>query len=210
MANCLVSALFNRGLLRQLGQGDTQLPMTDKALEQFDQAAAALEGVLAGIKPLQLDDPTPCPEWSVRELANHVVGGNFMFAGIVTGSGPVAAEDHGDDLLAAFRSSYTALRAAFAADGVLERTFQTPMGERPATRLVTTRVIEMGLHGWDLAKATGQSYDLPQDVIDAARNQLQMMLPEDRQGLPFGNEQPAAPDASPTDRLAAFAGRTVS
>ncbi|MFE1886711.1 TIGR03086 family metal-binding protein [Streptomyces diastatochromogenes] len=184
--------------------------MTDKVLEQFDQAATALEGVLAGIKPLQLDDPTPCPEWSVRELVNHVVGGNLMFAGIVSGNGPAAPQDHGDDLLGAFRSSFSTLREAFAADGVLERTFQTPMGERPATRLVTIRVIEMGLHGWDLAKATGQSFALPEEVVDAALNQLKAMLPADRQGLPYGNEQPAAPDASPTDRLAAFAGRSLN
>jgi uncharacterized protein (TIGR03086 family) len=183
--------------------------MTDKALEQFDQAAAALESVLASVKPLQFDAPTPCHEWSTRELINHVVGGNLMFAGIVTGNGPTATQDYGDDLLGAFRNSYATLREAFSADGVMERTFQTPMGERPATRLVTTRVVEMGLHGWDLAKATGQNFDLPQDVVDACLNQLRAMLPTDRQGLPFSDERPIAADATPTDQLAAFAGRTV-
>lgn len=104
----------------------------DKVLEQFDQAAAALENVVAGVKPLPFDAPTPCSEWSVRQLINHVVGGNRMFTGLVTGSGPAPEQEPGDDPLEALKSSRATLREAFSADGVMDKVFQTPMGERPA------------------------------------------------------------------------------
>ncbi|MBO0514505.1 TIGR03086 family metal-binding protein [Streptomyces beijiangensis] len=186
--------------------------MTDKRLEQFDQAGAAIESVLAEVKTAQLDQPTPCTDWSVRQLANHVVTGNLMFTGMITGGAPAdGGADHvGDDPLGAFQKTFALLRAAFAADGVLERTFPTPMGERPAARLVTTRVVEMSLHGWDLAKATGQVIDLPPAVVETALGALSAMLPADRSGMPFGSEQQVPADTSPADRLAAFAGRHIA
>jgi uncharacterized protein (TIGR03086 family) len=186
--------------------------MTETPLGLFDQASAALETVLAEVKPAQLDEPTPCPEWSVRQLVNHVVTGNLTFAGMITGSGPAdGSQDHlGEDPLKAFQTTVADLRAEFAADGALQRTFQTPMGERPGTRLVTTRIIEMSLHGWDLAKATGQTIELSAEVAEHALGTLRMMLSGERTADgPFGVEQPASPTASPADQVAAFAGRSV-
>ncbi|MEO6089552.1 MAG: TIGR03086 family metal-binding protein [Umezawaea sp.] len=186
--------------------------MTELNLDQFDKAGEALDGVLAGVSPEQFDSPTPCGEWTVRALVNHVVHGNLMFVGLVHGSGPVdGSVDHlGDDPLGAFRASLADLRAAFSAEGIGERVFQTPFGERPAPRLVTTRVVETSLHGWDLAKATGQTIDLDAEVVETAFAALKAMLPEDRTGMPFGSRQPVAPDASPVDQLAAFAGRSLN
>jgi uncharacterized protein (TIGR03086 family) len=180
-------------------------------LRQFDRAGSALAGVLAKVDSNALDGPTPCSDWSLRELINHVVHGTAMFTGMVAGGAPPdgGADLIGDDPLGAFQRSLAGLRAAFTADGVAERTYSTPFGARPAARLVTTRVIEMSLHGWDIAKATGQTIDLGQDVVDICLATLRGMLPADRSGLPYGPEQPVPAGAAPVDRLAAFAGRKV-
>ncbi|MDN3259871.1 TIGR03086 family metal-binding protein [Streptomyces sp. CSDS2] len=177
----------------------------------LDEAGAAFATVLEAVGPDRLAEPSTCDGWTVRELIAHVVSGNLMFAAMVSGTAPRPADDVlGDDPAGAFRASLKDLKEAFSDEGVMDRVFQTPMGERPAPRLVTTRVIEMGVHGWDLARSTGQRIELPEPVVDAALAQLRMMLSGDRSGLPFGSERQPGPDASPADRLAAYAGRQVT
>ncbi|MBV2156586.1 TIGR03086 family metal-binding protein [Kitasatospora sp. SUK 42] len=184
--------------------------MTANDLELLNVAGAAFEAVLKEVKQPQLTEPSTCDGWSVRELVAHVVSGNLMFVRLVTGADVAPGEDVlGDDPVRAFRESQDGLWRAFSGEGVLERVFQTPMGERPASRLVAVRVVELGLHGWDLARSTGQAIDLPEPVMTAALAQLRMMLPDDRSGLPFGVEREAPEGASAADRLAAFAGRVV-
>ncbi|WP_203918399.1 TIGR03086 family metal-binding protein [Rugosimonospora africana] len=186
--------------------------MTQSPLAQFDRAAAVAEGVIASTKPDQFDEPSPCTLWSVRQVINHVVVGNLRTLGTVTGQArPDPGEDRlGDDPLGAFRASVRELRAALSVEGALDRTVPTPVGERPGTFLVLMRVAEMTLHAWDVAKATGQSTDLDPGLSGQILAVFHGVLPADREGSPFGAEQPAPPDATAADRLAAYAGRTVS
>jgi uncharacterized protein (TIGR03086 family) len=184
--------------------------VTANNLALLEEAGAAFETVLQGVEPGRLGEASSCDGWSVRELIAHVVSGNLMFAAMVNGTPPRTGDDVlGDDPAEAFRASLKNLKDAFSAEGVMDRVFQTPMGERPAPRLVTTRVIELSVHGWDLARSTGQRIELSEPVVDAALAQLRMMLSGDRSGLPFGPEQQVSQAASPADRLAAYAGRAV-
>jgi Mycothiol maleylpyruvate isomerase N-terminal domain len=60
--------------------------MTDAdLLAKFDRAAAACRAVVAAIRPSQLGDPTPCTEWTVQQLLNHLVGGTKAFRSLQTG-----------------------------------------------------------------------------------------------------------------------------
>lgn len=183
--------------------------MTAEILEQFQLATDSFTNLVAGVRPDQLGIQTPCPEWSVQELVSHVVKGNLMFTRLFTGAEPPAVDAVGDSV-AAISVSAQALREAASAEGALERTFNTPMGERTGARLMTIRVVELSVHGWDLAQATGQSFELPEVIVKTSFETLRAMLPEDRNGLPYDAEQQAGPEASPTQRLAAFAGRAVA
>jgi uncharacterized protein (TIGR03086 family) len=187
--------------------------VTANNLELLDEAGAAFAAVLQEVGPDQLAAASSCDGWTVRELIAHVVSGNLMFTALVTGEGgPGGGDVLGDDPVRAFADSLKKLKDAFAADGVMDKVFQTPMGERPAPRLVTTRVVELSVHGWDLADSTGGTIELSEPVVEAALGQLRMMLSGagDRAGLPFGAEQQAAEGASPADRLAAYAGRKAA
>jgi len=177
----------------------------------FDRAAAAAQAVVDGIRPDQLDLPTPCSEWSVRELLNHVVSGTALFRSLATGGGPIdrGADHLGADPAAAFRTGVASLREVFAADGGLTRLVSSPFGEQPAAVLLEMRVNEMMLHGWDLATATGQPADLDPDVAAHCLESFRALRASGRGATMFADPTEAPARASLADLLAALAGRTV-
>jgi uncharacterized protein (TIGR03086 family) len=175
------------------------------------KAGAMAHGVISHISSDQLSDPTPCTEWDVAALINHLVNGNLRFVAMVTGQpGPDRGQDVlGQDHLAAFSDSLDQLCAAFDREGMLEQTFPTPFGEGPGTLLVTMRVGELTIHSWDLAAATGQPRDLdPELVAFADKSMRSRPIPRGGQS-PFAEQSSAPEGATAADRLAAYVGRTV-
>src|SRR5579859_2235356 len=140
------------------------------SLADLDRALAAADVVVAGIRADQWPAPTPCTGLDVRTLLNHLVTGNLLFAALVRGTPPPERDaDHLDgDPLAAFRRAADELREAFAAPGVLEAVYTAPFGTGPGVVLVRVRIVEVLVHGWDLARATGQAADFPDDVAERA------------------------------------------
>lgn len=188
--------------------------MTD--LDAFDRTLAAVDGIIGAVTPARWDDPTPCPDWSVRTLINHLVQVNLEYAAIADGQpdpgrgpDPIADDRLGDDPLTAFRSAGQTARSAFSRPGMLEQPFRFPWGEEPGARIVRHVVNELLIHGWDLAKATGQPTDLPPDLVEGSLSSWRAWF--DRwprsSGGNFGPEQPAPEGASAADRLTAFLGR---
>jgi uncharacterized protein (TIGR03086 family) len=181
--------------------------------------ATALEGaaqLVSAVRDEQWDLPTPCEQWSVRQLVNHVVGGNRLFTRVLSGEplpeqlGRRAHEDLlGDEPAAAFRTSADDLLAAFRGPGVLERAHTVPAGTLPGPAVVHLRIVEILVHGWDLATATHQPVPFPDEIVEpqmAFSEQLLGKLPEGRR--PFAPSRPAQDDAPAIDRLAALLGRT--
>lgn len=119
----------------------------------------------------------------------------------------LSAEQVGADPLAALRASVAALDAAFESDGALERRYPTPFGEQPGTMLVWLRTAEMVVHSWDVARGSGQPTDFDPELCESMLDSWRRMPAFPRNG-PIGPAQPAPPDASAADRLAAFFGRT--
>jgi uncharacterized protein (TIGR03086 family) len=177
-------------------------------------ASVPITGNLVGaVEPEQWASPTPCPEWTVRDLVNHLVLGHRRFAAALTGGTPPAP---GHDLLlddpgTAYRSSAEAMLAAFHAEGALERPMTIPAGTLPGRVACELRVVEALVHGWDLARATGRPLEFPAELVEEsiAFSRLQLgRVPADR--TPFGPSQPVTDDAPALDRLAALLGRPVS
>ncbi|HCU92876.1 MAG TPA: TIGR03086 family protein [Actinobacteria bacterium] len=183
------------------------------ALADLDRAIAATEAVVAGIGAGQWSAPTPCTELDVRGVLDHLVSGNLLFAAIIRGEPlPDRSADHlGADPLAAFQRAGRDLREAFARPGVLELVYTAPFGTGPGAVLLGARIVEILVHGWDLARATGQPADFPDDVaaraLAATRKQL-TSRPEGP-GAPFAAEVQVPEDARAVDRLAGFLGRPV-
>lgn len=179
-------------------------------------AIALTEPVVAGVRPDQWTSPTPCPDWSVRQLVNHLVAGQLIFARALAGEpfeavAPLLRLDHlGDDPVGAYQRSAGELLEVAAAPGVEQRMVRVPVGTVPGVVALHLRTIEALVHGWDVARATGQPFEVPEELAAAelafSRDSLSIIPPDRR---PFGDPQPVDDAAPAIDRLAALLGRRV-
>jgi uncharacterized protein (TIGR03086 family) len=179
----------------------------------YDGVSAALQNMVAGVRPEQWSAPTPCTEWNVRMLVNHVVTGTQYFVANIRGDAPPdRTVDHlGDDPAAAFAAAAQSLHHVFVQPGVMEGVYPSPMGEASGRSLVQMRITEQLVHGWDLGQATGQTLDVSPELAERTLAGLRHFLPGgQRQGGPFADEQECPDEAPPLDRLAAFLGRPVA
>jgi uncharacterized protein (TIGR03086 family) len=171
--------------------------------------------VLDGVGPADLARSTPCASWKVSDLVNHMVGGQFFFATAVRGEQPSSEQKDysAGDFVGEFDRGSKASVAAFSEEGAMERTVHLPFGDLPVAVFVGIASTDTFIHGWDLAKATGQPTDLEPELAAALLAQVGPFLPETFRGPEgkalFGPVQVAPEGASNADRLAAFLGRTV-
>jgi uncharacterized protein (TIGR03086 family) len=180
----------------------------------LEQAITATRGVLANVSKEQLDEPSPCANWTVHELVNHIVGGQYFFATMAKGEAMQgdAPDFAAGDFLAAFDEGAKQSVAAFNAPGVMEKTLTLPFGQMPGAAFVGIAATDTLTHGWDLAKATGQSTDIAPELsaqLLAMSRQFIQPAFRNEQGTVFGPEQTAPAGACNADQLAAFLGRKV-
>lgn len=193
--------------------------MTDALLAPLATALDGTARLIGAVPDDRWELPTPCPDWTARQVVNHLVGGNRLFTRVLRGDALPPARDLGrrgdvdqlgGDPVVAFRSSADELLAAFRSPGVLERTHTVPAATLPGPAVVHLRTVETLVHGWDLARATSQPAVFPDEVVEdelAFSRDLLARLPEGRR--PFGPSQPVAEDAPAIDRLAALLGRAA-
>jgi uncharacterized protein (TIGR03086 family) len=172
--------------------------------------------VVDGVRPEQMDEPTPCSEWDVRALLAHLVGVNEVFAAAVRGEDPTSMSHEdllGDDPSGAYRRSVDEAMAAWESPAALEQTLHLPFGHMPAAFAIGIHFIDNLVHRWDLATATGQDHLLNAESAGLALQMCQQnfaALPPDQargEGKPFGPEVPWDDDAPLHERLVAFLGR---
>ena len=175
---------------------------------QLDEILPLLNKLVAGLEPDQLDAPTPCDNFAVRGVLQHMVGGATMFAAAFRGTEP--SEPPTGDLVAAFPLAMGDLRDAINAEGALERTVAAPFGEVPGEVFARFVALDGLVHGYDISTATGQPYDPPADVVAAVDGFARQAITEDfRDGETFANAVEPPAGSSPLVSLVAFTGRQV-
>jgi uncharacterized protein (TIGR03086 family) len=178
-----------------------------------DQATDLVEGTTEA----DLGKPTPCAEWTVKDLINHVTGGGTMFAvSAETGSVPddmvgqlMGGDNLGDDYKGAFKTATKRVMTAFEQPGVMDKMVKLPFGEMPAGIALNIAIFDVATHACDIAKATGQKVTDEELMEQALAIGKQMIGPELRQPGVFDEAQPIDDAASASDRLLAFAGRKL-
>ena len=189
----------------------------DDKVAMMQQVVDETTRLVDRITPDQLGNKTPCTEWTVRDLINHITGGATMFAiSAEQGSIPddvlqqIMGDNLGDDYKGAFKKATQQAMTAFGQPGVLEKMVKLPFGEMPAGMALNIAIFDVTTHAADLAQATGQpapDEKLLQTALDMGK---QFVSSDLRQPGIFDPEQPVADDAPVADKLLAFAGRRVS
>jgi len=174
-------------------------------ITQLEQLGPHLGGVVAGITPDQLDNPTPCREFTVRDVLEHMIGGATAFAAAYRGEAP--GEPDQSDPLRSFGPALGDLVAAISAPGALDRTVQAPFGQVPGDTFARFLVLDGLVHGWDMATATGQAYEPPDALVAAADAYARQALDPLRDWRTFADAVEPAAGASSIERLANFTGR---
>jgi uncharacterized protein (TIGR03086 family) len=179
----------------------------------FQKSANATAAIARGIRPEQLDNPTPCDEWNVQDLINHLTGSldYFKARGLGEDSGPPqsAPPTPYDETIKRLEAAAMATAAAWRRPGALEQTIKTGAGDMPGAAMANLALSEMLTHTWDLARATGQRMSADDvDVNGVLAGMKQSLKPEARQPA-FAPELQAPREAPPIDRLAAFLGRQL-
>ncbi|WP_174186598.1 TIGR03086 family metal-binding protein [Nocardia barduliensis] len=175
------------------------------------RAFSSTRAVLAEVRTDQLAAPTPCASWDVSALIAHFIGSARWIADVVRGTEPSGARNYAaSEHLDAYDDSG---RAALAALDDIEDAGVAVFGGLSAAGLLAMSTQDQFVHGWDLARATGQSTDLDPDLagalLAAARNWVDdKYRGPDGVGL-FGPSVEAPATATPADRLAAFLGRSL-
>ena len=192
----------------------------------LDRAIASGGGVVAGVRPEQLTDPTPCTDMNVRELLTHLIGVLDRVAALGNGEDPFAvtetalADDRWSD---AWGESGSRAADAWSDDAVLERPMALPWIKGSGAEVLASYFSELTVHTWDLATATGQQPDWDDTVVAAALEVARQMLPAenrlalyaeisaargfDEVAVPFAAAVPISDDAPAIDRLVAWNGR---
>ena len=173
--------------------------------------------VVDNIGPAQLSAPSPCSAWTVRDVLDHLVLGSEVFARCVRDgaipdadlSAILTTEELDDDRQAAYHRSMDAALDAFALPGALDRLVHLPIGEMPGRLAVNIAIVEVTTHGWDLARATGQSTALDPEIAGIAYRIASTLVSDAQRATGrFGPPVLVADDLPVADRLAAFTGRT--
>lgn len=181
-------------------------------------AARQLAGLVARVPDAELGKPTPCPAYTLGDLIDHVGGLALAFAaaarkdgGPYTGMQP--SGDAGrlrDDWRARIPRDLAALAGAWRDPAAWDGMTRIAGDDAPAAIIGLSAADELVVHGWDMARATGQPYQCPPELLQAAHSFLiQFASPDLPAGpeVPFGPARPVPGGAPLLDKVLALAGR---
>jgi uncharacterized protein (TIGR03086 family) len=195
-------------------QKPAQLGGTMDGAQQLDQLMPLLHGLVDRISPEQLDDRTPCANFTVTGVLEHMIGGAGAFSPMLRGQTPPASADAQSTtgtLQDRWRAAMIDLLDAVHCEGAADRTIASPFGEVPGAVFMRFVAFDGLVHGWDLATATNQRYAPPDDLVrevDAFARQA--VAPGMRNGDTFAAETEAPAHSGVMEQLVAFSGRQVT
>jgi uncharacterized protein (TIGR03086 family) len=176
-------------------------------------AADAAARSVAGVDASQFSRPTPCTEWDVHALLNHLILWTSYSLEARAHGGSVSQDLIDRDFAAepgyaaGYRAQLDRALAAWAAPQVWEGSLDVMGSATPAADVAALNLAEMVLHGWDLAAATGQRYQVGDAAAAAALEAIAANAELFRQYKGFAEPVTLAPDASVLDQALALSGR---
>jgi uncharacterized protein (TIGR03086 family) len=155
---------------------------------------------------------TPCTEWNVRALVNHVAGEYRWVPEMLAGRTVADVGDRldgdllGDDPVQALCSAQRDAVAALATPDALTRTVHLSFGDVPAAQYATQMAIDSVIHSWDLARAIGGDETLDEELVELSYAELQRTAEDWRSAGAFARAKAPA-DGTTQAKLLALSGR---
>ncbi|WP_218002745.1 TIGR03086 family metal-binding protein [Nocardia brevicatena] len=191
-------------------------------IDRFVTASAEFEWRLRSVRPGQWTSPTPCTEWNVRQLVNHMTRGNLSYVGLPTGGTGADflrmrdVDALSGDPVIAYAASVRECADAFGRPGALQQLLDYPLGRVSGQQALAVRTTDTAIHAWELARAVGVDDHLDPGLIAWIDDNLEAIyagLTETPVAAETTHRFFAAPacaltdDASPQDRLLHRMGR---
>lgn len=187
----------------------------NRLLDSYERCVDQLETALVAVPASRWEDPTPCAEWSLRDIAGHVIWGQEQlrcwvigedYRGLPGGPGTrhPAAIAPGDPL-PRWRTARAATDAALRHASLDHTIMLAVLGEVPLAAMVVILTNDSLIHAWDLRQAVGSDTRLPDDLVAAS----QLWAREHVMRVPgfFGPELRAPAGADEQSRWLAYLGR---
>ncbi|MEU5880693.1 TIGR03086 family metal-binding protein [Spirillospora sp. NPDC047279] len=185
--------------------------MGDMLPQHFVSALDVFEAVLTSVPPDRWDSPSPCEGWSAIDVAGHIIGGILTIEARAAGRTPpeVGHDLAPDDPLAAWHAARSAAMAALTSEALNRKVRLAFDHEVTVAQWLEQYPLELLVHSWDLAQATGQPIGLPADLVGPALQTAEQFAPHGREAGMLGPERPVPADADPQTRLLALFGRAT-
>lgn len=185
----------------------------DEVVARFQKAVNTVDASLHALTPDAWSRPTPCTEWDVRALVQHVVNELAWVTPLVQGRTIAEVGDAldgdllGEDPLGAFHHHARAAHAALEEPGALARTVHLSYGDETAQGYAEQVTGDVLIHAWDLARGAGLDDELPADMVSWAAGWAEQVAPMlEGSGL-FAPRVAVDAEADPQTRLLALFGR---
>jgi uncharacterized protein (TIGR03086 family) len=184
-------------------------------LTTMQRACASTDRIVDGVTPAHYNLLTPCEGWDVRALLNHLLGTLSLGTRLLADIPPEGDMAPGalpevdlvdDDLAKAYRGGVEALLAAASGDA-LTRIHTTPLGEMPGAVLGGFTTLDIAVHGWDLAKATGQDPAIDTSLANEVLAFARQTITDTTRAPRIGPEVTVGPGAPVIDQLVGYLGR---
>jgi uncharacterized protein (TIGR03086 family) len=179
----------------------------------YRRGLAGFTDRVAQVRPDQWAGPTPCTDWDVRTLVNHLAGEDLWTAPLLDGATIAEVGDRfdgdllGDDPVASVTAAARQADAAVTEPGVLERTVHLSFGDAPAPEYLYQMLADHLVHAWDLAVAIGADPRLDSDAVDMCASWFADREDMYREAGVIGPRVPVPESAGTQDRLIAAFGR---
>ena len=191
----------------------TETPSADDPRVAFTKVADAVGALIEATPAGTITNPTPCPDFTVKELLEHLVlvvrrveaiGRGDHWSTIDT---VATASGWADD----YRSAALDIPDSWSDPAILETVLEVPWGEFPGALVMHTYTAELAVHGWDLSQGTGISFSIEDDLLHGALIAAKFIPADDRghPDMPFSAVVDPGTDAPVLAQLAGWLGRDV-
>jgi uncharacterized protein (TIGR03086 family) len=182
-------------------------------LSRFGAAMDECDRRVRSVRPQQWRNPTPCSEWDVRALVNHLVT-EQLWAPLLLGGATIDdigdrfdGDQLGDDPVQAWASAAAAARDAFAAPGALRRPVELSYGRRPAEGYCQEMTLDLTVHAWDLARGIEADDRLGEELVNGVLTFIEPQVEQLAATGLFAPPVAVGDDADAQTRLLALLGR---